>query len=53
MALEQEGSMDKKEIRSFLDITEMTEEIWERFIKHVVVYPGNRMEIRWNFEEEI
>ena len=37
--------------RSFLDITEMTDEVWDRFVKDVIVYPGPRLEIIWNFEE--
>lgn len=37
--------------KSFLDIKQMTDEIWEKFVKDVFVYPGGRMEIQWNFEE--
>lgn len=38
--------------RSFLDADEMTEEIWERFVKEAFIYPDGRMEIHWNFEDE-
>ena len=37
--------------KSFLDVTEMTEEMWEKFVKDVFLYPGGRMEIHWNFED--
>ena len=37
--------------RSFLDVGEMTDEIWERFVKGAMVYPDGRIEIRWNFDE--
>lgn len=37
--------------RSFLDVGEMTEEIWERFVKGACVYPDGRIEVRWNFDE--
>jgi len=39
--------------RSFLDVDEMSEEIWERFVKEALVYPDGRMEIQWNFEDEM
>ena len=39
--------------RSFLDVGEMTEEIWERFVKAACVYPDGRIEIRWNFGDEM
>ncbi len=37
--------------RSFLDVEEMTEEIWERFVKEALVYPDGRMEIHWKFDD--
>ena len=40
-----------EEMKSFMDITEMTEEVWDRFVEKVVVYPDKRLEICWNFEE--
>lgn len=39
--------------RSFLDVGEMTEEIWRRFVKAACVYPDGRIEIRWNFGDEM
>lgn len=39
--------------RSFLDVGEMSEEIWERFVKGALVYPDGRIEIRWNFGDEM
>ena len=42
-----------EEIRSFLDIPEMTEAVWNRFVECVVVYPDKRLEVHWSFEEEI
>lgn len=44
---------DKVEVQSFLDIKTMTDEIWIKFLKDVFVFPGGRMEIHWNFGEEI
>ena len=35
--------------RSFLDVGEMTEGIWEQFVKGACVYPDGRIEVRWNF----
>jgi hypothetical protein len=40
------------ETRSFLDAESMTEDIWERFVRDVRMYPEGRMEIIWNFDEE-
>lgn len=37
--------------RSFLDVEEMSEEIWERFVKEARVFPEGRIEICWNFNE--
>ena len=37
--------------RSFLDVGEMSEEIWERFVKWARVYPDGRIAVKWNFEE--
>lgn len=31
---------------------EMSEEIWERFVKEALIYPDRRMDIHWNFEDE-
>ena len=39
--------------RSFLNVGEMTEGIWERFVKGACVYPDGRIEIRWNFGDEM
>lgn len=39
--------------RSFLDVGEMSEEIWERFVKWARVYPDGRIEVRWNFGDEM
>lgn len=47
---ESDGRLD--EIKSFLDIETMNDDIWQKFIKDVIVYPGGRIEIQWNFEEE-
>lgn len=43
---------EENEVKSFLDVTEMTEEIWKRFVKDVRVFPDKRIEIEWNFGEE-
>lgn len=37
--------------KSFMEVAEMTEEMWEKFVKDVFLYPGGRMEIHWNFDE--
>lgn len=37
--------------KSFLDLKEMTEEVWEAFVEEVIVYPEYRIEIHWSFEE--
>lgn len=38
-------------VESFLEVAEMTEEIWKKFVEDVFLYPGDRMEIHWNFED--
>lgn len=38
--------------KTFLDVEVMTDEIWEKFLQDVFVYPGGRMEIHWNFDDE-
>lgn len=37
--------------KTFLEVTEMTEEMWEKFVKDIFLYPDDRMEIQWNFDE--
>ena len=39
-----------EEIKSFLETKEMTEDVWDRFVEGVMVYPGKKLEIRWSFE---
>ncbi len=39
--------------RSFLNVGEMTEEIWEQFVKGACVYPDGRIEVWWNFGDEM
>ena len=43
----------KAEAVAFMDETELTEELKERFIKKVYVYLGGRMKVEWNFGVEI
>ena len=38
--------------KSFLDLNEMTEDVWEKFVEKVIVYAKYRIEIHWRFEEE-
>lgn len=45
-------SRDRAEAaKSIIGFDEMTDEIWEKFIKDVYVYPGERLDIQWNFDE--
>lgn len=37
--------------KNFLDLKEMNEDAWEKFIDDVILYPDYRMEIHWSFEE--
>lgn len=39
--------------RSFLDVGEMSEEIWERFVAGARVFPDGRIEVEWNFGDEM
>jgi len=41
-----------KTAKSFLDLKEMTEDAWEKFVEKVIVFPEYRIEIHWRFEEE-
>jgi DNA invertase Pin-like site-specific DNA recombinase len=50
-ALAEDAGSGADEARSILDVQEMSEEIWEKFVNDVYLYPGNRMEIRWNFDD--
>lgn len=38
--------------RSFLDVGEMSEKIWERFVKGAKVYLDGRIEVGWNYGDE-
>ena len=42
----------KEEAESFLDVPKMADEIWDKFVKKVKVFPGKRIEIEWKFEDE-
>lgn len=37
--------------KSFLDLKEMSEEAWDKFVEEVRVFPDYRIEIRWKFGE--
>ena len=39
--------------RSFLDVGVMSEEIWERFVTGARVFPDGRIEVEWNFGDEM
>ena len=46
-----EESKDKIEMaKSFLALDSMTDEMWEKFVKDIFVCPGERLDIRWNFD---
>ncbi len=48
---EQEGFGRKADqAMAFLEEEEMTEDMKDKLIEKVVVYPGNRIEIVWKFE---
>jgi len=48
---EQEGSQRKADqAMAFLEEEDLTEDMKEKLIEKVVVYPGNRIEIVWKFE---
>lgn len=46
-----DGTKAVEKIRSFLDIEELTDDIWKQFIKEVRVFTDKRVEIEWKFEE--
>lgn len=48
---EQEGSQRKADqAMAFLEEKELTEDMKEKLIEKVIVYPGDRIEIVWKFE---
>ena len=48
----QDGSKRKADqAMAFLEEDELTEDMKEKLIEKVVVYPGNRIEIVWKFGE--
>lgn len=50
----QDGSKRKAEqVMLFLEEDELTEDMKEKLIEKVVVYPGNRIEIVWGFKEHL
>ncbi len=50
----QDGSKRKAEqVMLFLEEDELTEDMKEKLIEKVVVYPGNRIEIVWRFGEHL
>ena len=51
--MQRDKGIDTDEIRSFLDVSVMTEKEWDRFIDKVVLYPSHKMVIQWKFEEEL
>ena len=49
---EQEGSQRKADqALVFLEEEELTEDMKEKLIEKVIVYPGKRIEIVWKFEK--
>ena len=51
--LEESGSETRSKItaaKTFFELEKMTDEMWEKFVKDVYVYPGERLDIRWNFD---
>ena len=50
LSAEADEKMD--EVKSFLEVAALTDDMWEKFIQDVIVYPGGKLEIHWNFEEE-
>lgn len=48
---EDKQAIKNEEICSILEAQELTEEMWERFITDVIVYPETKLEINWKFEE--
>lgn len=51
-SLSAESDEKVDEVKSFLEVVALTDDMWEKFIQDVIVYPGGRLEIHWNFEEE-
>lgn len=49
--VEEQGREKAEEISSILDATEMTEEMWDEFVRDVKMYPDKRIEIEWKFTE--
>ena len=48
---EEESAERIETAKSFLEVMDMTEEMWEKFVKDVFLYPDGRMEIHWNFDD--
>ena len=38
---------------AFLEDEELTEDMKEKLIEKVIIYPNERMEIVWKFEEQV
>ena len=51
-SLSAESDEKVDEVKSFLEVATLTDDMWEKFLQDVIVYPGGRLEIHWNFEEE-
>ncbi len=50
----QEGSQRKvDQAIAFLEEEELTEDMKEKLIKKVIIYPGNRIEAVWKFEGQL
>lgn len=52
--MEEERNSDKQDMKQvirFLDLTELTQEAVDAFIKKVTLYKDKRVEIEWNFAE--
>lgn len=40
-------------LRPYLDIEQLTEDIFDNLLAQVLVFPGGRLEIRWKFRDEL
>ena len=58
-ALDEDGSMQEmamlraRKITQYQNVEELSPELMREVVRKIVVMPGNRIEIVWNFEDEI
>lgn len=47
---EEDGIINK--LRQYTEMEAVTKDVWDDLLMQVLVFPGNRIEIQWRFQDE-